>query len=230
MAAWAEYYDLDICSGHAANGDYHHHTFPNCLRDLLNDDGKSKSPVYGFAADGVPILGPFVSAGVLAKSCWKNRDYDDVNSATGCGTAYARSCLLVDNLDISKGTVATSTHGPNTNAQVTTQSGNSITASSGFYFEDHYFDSDCTSQGDEYLDEHNGRYDETYGYVYHTTIDNLDNPEFVTSTFPHFIGPTFYGTLDSNTLVSCSSSAFSAPSGGGPPSGPPGGPPHSPQH
>ena len=225
MAAWGEYYDLDICSGHAANGDYHHHTFPNCLRDVLDDNGSGKSPIYGFAADGFPILGPWVSEGVLAKSCWKNRDYDDPSSSTGCGTAHKRTCLLVDQYDISKGTVSTSNHGPDTNANVLTQSGNSIQASSGFYFEDHYYDSSCTSQGDSYLDQFNGRYDETYGYVYHTTITNLDNPEFVTSTFPHFIGPTFYGELNSNTMVQCTSTAFSKPSGGGG-GGPPAGPPH----
>lgn len=228
MAAYAEYYDMDICSGHAANGDYHHHTYPNCLGSLLNDDGSSKSPIYGFAADGFPIMGPWIEKGVLAKSCWKNRDYDDPSSSTGCGTAHKRSCLLVDQYDISKGTTTASSSGPDTNAYVTTQSGNTLQASSGFYFEDHYYDASCSEQGEDYLDEYNGRYDDVYGYVYHITIENID-AEFVTTTFPHFVGPTFYGKLDSNAVASCASSAFQAPSGGGS-GGPPQGPPHPQTH
>lgn len=204
MAAFAEFYDLDICSGHSNNaGDYHHHTFPNCLQKVLNDTGSDKSPIYGFAADGYPILGPWVREGVLAQSCWKDRDYEDPSSLTGCGVPYKRTCLLVDQYDISQGTMVTLYPGPDTNSNVTTQSGNNIQASVGYFFEDHYYDPDCTDQGDEYLDQYNGRLDETYGYVYHTTIADLDNPEFYTSVFPHFIGPTFYGQLDTNTVVQC---------------------------
>ena len=213
MAMDAEFYDLDICTGHAANGDYHHHGFPNCLAKLLNDDGSKKSPIYGFAADGVPVMGPWTSAGVLAKSCWQERDYDSIYSNSGCGADYKRTCLLVDNLDISKGTVAASHAGPDTNSQVLTQSGNVLNATSGFYFEDYYYNSTCTTQGNDYLDQYNGRYDSDYGYVYHVTIED-PYAEVVTTVFPHFIGPFFYGTLDSNTICPCSTTMFQGGGGG----------------
>jgi len=209
MAAWSEYYDLDLCSGHATKGDYHHHTFPNCLALLLKDNGTKKSPIYGFAADGYPIMGPFISDGLLAKSCWQTRQYDDPSSPTGCGEANKRTCLLVDQYDYSKGTVQTSNPGPDTTSTVRTRSGDLIQTSSGFYFEDHFYNSSCTEQGDEYLDEFNGRYDRVYGYVYHSTISDLTlNPDSIKSVFPHFIGPRFFGNLHSNAIVQCNTSPF----------------------
>ncbi|KPH64655.1 hypothetical protein ADS77_05130 [Pseudoalteromonas porphyrae] len=43
----AEQYDVDICGGRAANGEYHHHFYTSCLADMLNHDGSvhSKCPV-----------------------------------------------------------------------------------------------------------------------------------------------------------------------------------------
>lgn len=240
LANDGEYYDLDICSGHAAQGDYHHHGFPNCLAERLHDNGAGASPIYGFAADGVPILGPYVAANLQAQSCWKKRDYDDASSPTGCGVAGKRTCLLVDNEDISKGTVQATSPGPDTDSTVTTQSGNTFIAASGYFFEDYYYDPECSEQGDEYLDSFNGRYAESIGsYAYHVTV-GFNSDGTYHNIFPHFMGPSFYGEVDSNTMVSCATSMFDmgAPPGNGgggsqppqgpaPPSGPapPGGPP-----
>jgi len=71
----AEAYDPDICPGHSAMGTYHHSN-PTCLADQLGYDWY-RSPIYGFAADGVPIAGPWVSDNTLARSSWRIRDYAD---------------------------------------------------------------------------------------------------------------------------------------------------------
>src|SRR5581483_259905 len=85
VAAVFEGDSMDICGGHAANGDYHQHFYPPCLAQQLHDDGSDHSPIYGYASDGFPIYGPWVGPGQLAKSGWKLRDYDSPGSATGCG-------------------------------------------------------------------------------------------------------------------------------------------------
>ena len=197
-----EGYDLDICLGHSANGNYHNHSHPTCLQNELGDDGSAPSPIYGFAADGYPIYGPWEAAGVLAQSCWKTRDYDDPNSPTGCGVAGERSCLLVDQWDISKGTVPADSNGPSTSEVVTSMSGNPILAKSGVYFQDYYYDPACTEQGHEYLDDHNGHFDVERGYHYHTTLIANENGH-LTFAFPHYIGPTYAGQLSENAIAQC---------------------------
>ena len=66
-----EVYDMDICPGHAAMGDYHHHSYSDCLAQVVSDTQTGPSPVYGFAADGYPIYGPWEAQGVLAQSGWR---------------------------------------------------------------------------------------------------------------------------------------------------------------
>ncbi|MFT4940524.1 MAG: hypothetical protein ACI88A_003580 [Paraglaciecola sp.] len=94
LAPVAEFYDVDICGGHAGNGNYHHHFYTSCLADLISDKGNEHSPIYGYAADGYPVYGPWESDAVLAISAWTVRDYSS-DSATGCAD-NARSCSLVD--------------------------------------------------------------------------------------------------------------------------------------
>lgn len=99
-----EYYDLDQCNGHAANGEYHHHHMPVCIQERLQDDGsKGHSPIYGWLKDGYPMHGPYQAANTLASSCWKTRDYA-ATSATGCSDG-TRSCQLVDPYDYTQGTI-----------------------------------------------------------------------------------------------------------------------------
>ena len=210
LAPKFEVYDAGVCNGHAAGGEYHHHSAAVCLGDQLGDDGTTHSPIYAWAPDGVPVHGPYVAAGSVAESCWKTRDYT-TDSPTGCGEDGKRSCLLVDPLDPGAGTTPATSNGPSTSATVTSLSGNTFVAESGYYFEDYYFDSDCAGGGLPAMDEHNGHDHDGLGYHYH-----------MTATYPYFVGPTYYGTLAANAAVDCQDTPYSELGGGG---GGDGGPP-----
>ncbi|NMH66342.1 YHYH protein [Shewanella salipaludis] len=200
LAPVFEQYDVDICQGHAQQqGNYHHHMYSACLQTLLEDNGSGHSPIYGFAADGYPIYGPYTMQGVLAKSAWIKRDYSAA-SVSGCGADGVRSCQLVDQYDLSKGTQSVSA-GPDTDTNVTTMSGNSIAAVSGIYFEDYYYDAALTAMGGEYLDQHNGHDHDGLGYHYHVTAQSVAGQ--LQPVFPYQVGPTFYGELPADTFASC---------------------------
>lgn len=210
LAPVAEQYDVDICGGHSANGDYHHHFYTRCLADLVGDSGDQHSPIYGYAADGYPIYGPWQSNGQLAVSAWQVRDYSS-SSATGCAD-NARSCTLVDQYDISLGT-ETATQGPEFDDVVETLSGNQLVAENGYYFEDYFWNSELTAQGGAYLDQYNGHTDSTRGYHYHITIAQ-ENDAYVPA-FPYIIGTRFAGQLQDNAVASCSTGAVLGPPPGG---------------
>lgn len=216
LAPVAEQYDVDICGGHSANGDYHHHFYTSCLATLLGDDGTEHSPLYGYAADGYPIYGPWHSDGVLAVSAWEVRDYD-VDSETGCSDS-ARSCELVDAYDVSQGTVEV-TSGPAFVDEVSTLSGNTLVASNGYYYEDYYWNSALTDQGGAHLDKYNGHTDSERGYHYHITLTKDGGT--LTPAFPYIVGLRFAGQLADNAVASCASddggTGMGPPGGGGPP-------------
>ncbi len=214
LAGKFEIYDLDLCLGHAEiSGDYHQHVGIPCLVEQLGDAGTGHSPIYGYAADGYPIYGPWESNGVKAESCWMTRDYaDQTVGTTGCDTtahpddafstpvtarvANDRVCTLNDPLDWTLGTTLATAFGPLTTATELSQSGHDIPAVSGVYLEDYYYDAACT--GGEFLDEHNGHdTGDLRGYHYH-----------LTDTFPYNIGPTFYGALDASAMMSCNAAPF----------------------
>ncbi len=208
-AAVAEQYDIDICDGHAANGDYHHHFYSACLATLVGETRTTHSPIYGYAADGYPIHGPWQSNGVLAHSSWVTRNYTDSNDPYGCGGTGERNCLMVDAYDPSQGTTSASSAGPGISETVTTQSGNQLTAATGYFYEDYYWDASLTNQGGRYLDQHNGHDHDGLGYHYHLTLS--DSTGTLLPAFPYTIGPRFYGELQDGAIASCSSG--SAPSG-----------------
>ena len=211
LAPVAEQYDVDICGGHAANGDYHHHFYTSCLAELVGDDRDEHSPIYGFSADGYPLYGPYESANTLAISGWKIRDYSADESAGGCGTAGERSCVLIDALDISKG-VEQVTNGPDIGATVTTLSGNTLTADDGYFYEDFYYAAQEVTGAQ--LDQYNGHdTNDGKGYHYHITLTEDQNGK-LTPSFPYTIGPNFKGKLASNSIGQCSTGAGN---GGGPP-------------
>lgn len=112
---------------------------------------------------------------------------------------------MVDEFDKSQGTAVTANAGPNTSANVVTQSGNTIGASSGLYYEDFYFDSDLgnTAGQTDRMDKHNGHSHDSLGYHYHVTVTEASDGS-LTPAFPYHIGPTFAGVLQSNALTSCS--------------------------
>lgn len=168
---------MDICLGHAGGGQgqYHHHSYNECLRQEIGDEGDGHSPIYGYAGDGYPIHGPYHASGVLAESCWVTRDYS-ATSATGCGTDGERSCQFVDATDISLG-LETVSAAPSTSDTVDIDYSAAI-AVSGFYLEDYYYEAACSAQGDRYLDEHNGHDHDGLGYHYHTSVDTDMLPTF----------------------------------------------------
>ncbi len=196
-----EVYDLDVCNGHAANGNYHHHHFPRCLQLALGDTGNAHSPVYGWALDSFPIYGPFQSNAVYATSCWLPRDYQ-ATSGTGCSDS-TRSCTLLNPEDVSQGVVSVpvGSAGPSLTGTVTTQSGNVIAASSGVFVEDYYFSPSCAAQGGKYLDSHNGHSHGDLGYHYHVTT-NAEGE----GLYPYMAGPKFYGCVSNGA---CCASQFS---------------------
>lgn len=216
LAPIAEVYDVDICGGHAANGDYHHHFYSTCLADLIGDDGTKHSPLYGYAADGYPIYGPWHANGQLAISSWAVRDYS-ASSSTGCGSDGVRSCVLVDRYDVAQGTEAASSNGPNVGDEVSTLSGNTLEAYAGYYREDYYWDSSLSAQGGAYLDRYNAHDHDGLGYHYHITVTNEDGT--LTPYYPFMMGDRFAGQLQDNAISNCSTSG-----GGGGPGGGGGGP------
>ena len=213
LAPVAEQYDVDICGGHAAQGDYHHHFYSSCLANLVGDQGDGHSPIYGFAADGYPIYGPWEADGVLAISSWVTREYT-ANSPTGCGSDGVRSCILVDPFDVSQGTEPATT-GPSTSDTYRTLSGNTLEATTGFFYEDYYWDAGLTAQGIPYLDQYNGHSVEGYGYHYHVTVVQTDNG--LSPSFPYTVGTRFAGQLADNAVTDCAVT----PGGGGGSMGPP---------
>jgi len=223
LAYYFEKYDLDICQGHAAgsidSAEYHHHSYPTCLGDRLDDHGDHVSPILGYAADGYPVLGPWVTAGVLATTCWKPRAYTPL-SPTGCGmgTFLERSCLMVDPTNPSLGTMPASSAGPRVGSIQTPDdfaTWRTISADSGVFVEDYYWDTTCHDPHSiAQLDVHNGHsthtveareYSEFYGgklsgYHYHTVRVETDPPttdadghDALVDVFPFIVGPTFFG-------------------------------------
>jgi hypothetical protein len=174
----------------------------------LNDIGEQHSPVHGFAYDGYPIFGPYQAANTLAVSCWQPRDYSAA-SPTGCSDGQ-RSCVLNDQYNISKGVSTASSAGPTFGATVMTQSGNSISAVSGVYYQDYFYNHACGQQGAQYLDENNGHDHDGIGYHYHMTMDGAGTPQF-----PYVLGPKFYGCLPNRECPSTFGAAGTASQGGG---------------
>lgn len=202
LAPVAEQFDVDICGGHSANGDYHHHFYTSCLATLVADEGDEHSPLYGFAADGYPIYGPWESDGVLATSSWVTRDYSST-SDTGCSDD-ARSCILVDAYDFTQGTDEVES-GPDFDETVTTLSRNELVAANGYYYEDYYWDSTLTALGSKYLDQYNAHTDSERGYHYHITLSD-DGDGTYSPAFPYIIGLRFAGELEDNAVASCDTS------------------------
>ncbi|MEM6625987.1 MAG: YHYH protein [Pseudomonadota bacterium] len=186
---------MDLCYGHAggANGQYHHHNYNACLRQAVGDEGDTHSPIYGYAGDGYPIHGPYHAAGELTESCWTARDYS-AGSATGCAAAGERTCIFVDEEDISQG-VQTVTAGPSTSDTINFADNGNGDAVAGIYYEDFYYEASCTAQGDKYLDEHNGHDHDGLGYHYHTSVDADLAP-----VFPLVHGPDYFGDVDAGSF------------------------------
>jgi len=179
----AEKVGFDCAKGHPAMGNYHHHQNPSAFNldltvisnicDIYAADGlyainpTVHSPLIGFAYDGFPIYGAYGYA---------NTD------GTG-GITRIKSSYQLRNISTrtTYSTGATVTAGPAV----------SSTYPLGYFREDYEY---VSNAGQDYLDEHNGRFCKTPEYpngiyCYFTTVDANWN-----SAYPYVVGPTFYGT------------------------------------
>ena len=179
----AEKVGFDCAKGHPAMGNYHHHQNPSAFNldltvisnicDIYAADGlyainpTVHSPLIGFAYDGFPIYGAYGYA---------NTD------GTG-GITRIKSSYQLRNISTrtTYSTGATVTAGPAV----------SSTFPLGYFREDYEY---IAQAGQDYLDEHNGRFCITPEYpngiyCYFATVDANWN-----SAYPYVVGPTFYGT------------------------------------
>ena len=179
----AEKLGFDCAKGHPAMGNYHHHQNPSAFNldltvisnicDIYAADGlyainpTVHSPLIGFAYDGFPIYGAYGYA---------NTD------GTG-GITRIKSSYQLRNISMrtTYSTGATVTAGPAV----------STTYPLGYFREDYEY---IAQAGQDYLDEHNGRFCITPEYpngiyCYFATVDANWN-----SAYPYVVGPTFYGT------------------------------------
>lgn len=190
-AILAEMDGFDCSKGHPAMGNYHHHQNPSAFKldltvlsticNTYDADGlyainaAQHSPLIGFAYDGFPIYGAYGYA---------NTD------GTG-GVARIKSSYSLRNISVRTQYAdgSTVTNGPPVNT----------TYPLGHYQEDYEY---ISNAGEDYLDEHNGRFCVTPEYpngiyCYFATVDANWN-----SAYPYVVGPTFYGVYDVSTVNS----------------------------
>ena len=179
----AEKVGFDCAKGHPAMGNYHHHQNPSAFNldltvisnicDIYAADGlyaidaTQHSPLIGYSYDGFPIYGAYGYA---------NTD------GTG-GITRMKSSYQLRNIS----TRTTYSNG----TSVTAGPAVSTTYPLGYFREDYEY---IAQAGQDYLDEHNGRFCITPEYpngiyCYFTTVDANWN-----SAYPYVVGPTFYGT------------------------------------
>ncbi len=187
----AEMAGFDCAKGHPAMGNYHHHQNPSAFKwdlsvvsnicDLYDADAlytidpAQHSPLIGFAYDGFPIYGAYG---------YKNAD------GTG-GIERIKSGYQLRNIT-QRTHWADGTNvpdGPNVSA----------TYFLGYFREDYEW---VAQTGDDYLDEHNGRFCVTPEYpngtyAYFATVDSKWN-----SAYPYVVGPTFYGEYANRSVNS----------------------------
>jgi len=185
-AALAERRGFDACLGHpargqaqgagTANGRYHHHIDPTCLRAALGDDDVMRhSPIIGWAFDGFPLYGPY--------------GYADANDASSTVRRMRSSYRLRD--------IAARTTLADGSAVPAAQTGPPVGGAFplGWYVEDFTF---AAGSGD--LDAFNGRWTRTPEfpdgiYAYFTTLDDAGEP-----AYPYLIGPRYRGRVAADNL------------------------------
>ena len=189
----AEMEGFDCSKAHPAMGNYHHHQNPSAFKldlnvvsdicNLYDADGlyainaSEHSPLIGFAYDGFPIYGAYG---------FKNAD------GTG-GIERIKSSYQLKN-------ITTRTNGPDVDEVITVggMNGGMQTLFLGYFREDYEF---VAQTGEDYLDEHNGRFCVTPEYpngtyAYFATVDENWN-----SAYPYVVGPTFYGVASNRKVT-----------------------------
>lgn len=188
----AEMAGFDCSKAHPAMGNYHHHQNPsafkldiNVVSDICNMydadglyaiDPNNHSPLIGFAYDGFPIYGAYG---------YKNVD------GTGGIVRVKSSYQLRD--------ITTRVNGPDVDAEIIAggPNGGVQVLFLGYFREDYEY---IAQTGEDYLDEHNGRFCVTPEYpngtyAYFATVDENWN-----SAYPYVVGPTFYGNRENRKV------------------------------
>ena len=74
---------MDRCCGHPnPQGQYHYHKYPICVNSPWADEGLEHSPLIGFAFDGYPVYGPYVSKDLMAKDATGENGLNHFNGHT----------------------------------------------------------------------------------------------------------------------------------------------------
>jgi len=181
---------FDCSKGHPAMRNYHHHQNPSAFKldqnvtsticNLYDADGlyaidsMAHAPLIGYAYDGFPIYGAYG---------YKNSD--GTGGITRIKSGYELRNITVrthyaDGTDVDDGPAVDATY------------------YLGYFREDYEW---ISNTGDEYLDEHNGRFCVTPEYpngtyAYFATV----NSDW-TSAYPYVVGPTFYGVSTDRSVT-----------------------------
>jgi hypothetical protein len=188
----AERLGFDCSKGHPAGTNYHHHQNPSAFKydsetslsysaicDLYDSDG-----LYTIVpTEHSPLIG-FAYDGFPIYGAYGYANTDGTGEITRMKSSYQLSSNT------------TRVNGPNVNQVIGTQ-----TFFNGYFREDYVY---TANAGQDYLDEHNGRFCVTPEYpngiyCYFTTV-NADN----SSAYPYAIGPTFYGNKTAAKVTSIS--------------------------
>lgn len=190
----AEKLGFDCSKGHPAGTNYHHHQNPSAFKfdsetsisyssicDLYDSDA-----LYTIVpTEHSPLLG-FAYDGFPIYGAYAYANTDGTGGITRMKSSYQ----LTNN--------TTRVNGPYMGQVIGTQ-----TFFNGYFKEDYVY---VANSGQDYLDEHNGRFCVTPEYpngtyCYFTTV-NADN----SSAYPYSVGPTFYGNKTASKVTSITES------------------------
>lgn len=182
----AEMEGFDCSKGHPAMGNYHHHQNPSAFKLDLN---VISTICNLYDADGLyamdstqhsPLIG-FAYDGFPIYGAYAYSDVDGTGGIVRMKSSYEL------------GSSITRANGPNVDA----------TYFNGYFKEDYIF---VSQAGNDYLDQHNGRFCITPEYpagiyCYFATVDENWN-----SAYPYAVGPTFYGVYSNASVNNISES------------------------
>jgi len=191
----AEMEGFDCSKGHPAMGNYHHHQNPSAFKLDLN---VISTICNLYDADGLYAMdstqhSPLIGFAYDGFPIYGAYAYSDVNGTGGI-------VRMKSSYELSSST--TRANGPNVDA----------TYFNGYFKEDYTF---VSHAGNDYLDQHNGRFCITPEYpagiyCYFATVDENWN-----SAYPYAVGPTFYGVYSNASVnnISESTTAYTGTTG-----------------
>ena len=191
----AEMEGFDCSKGHPAMGNYHHHQNPSAFKLDLN---VISTICNLYDADGLYAMdstqhSPLIGFAYDGFPIYGAYAYADINGTGGI-------VRMKSSYELSSST--TRANGPNVDA----------TYFNGYFKEDYTF---VSHAGNDYLDQHNGRFCITPEYpagiyCYFATVDENWN-----SAYPYAVGPTFYGVYSNASVnnISESTTAYTGTTG-----------------